>query len=53
MLECRADHFNLTGWNRFDKAKTQRGEGLFARTIVAASQQKRSVRLPDDIAATG
>jgi hypothetical protein len=25
MLECRADHFNLTGWTSFDKAKTPRG----------------------------
>jgi hypothetical protein len=44
MLECRADHFNLTGWNPFDKAKTPRAEELFARTIVAASQQRQSLR---------
>jgi hypothetical protein len=44
ILKCRADHFNLTGRNPFDKAKTPRAEEPFARTIVAASQQRQSMR---------
>jgi hypothetical protein len=42
MLECRSDHFNLAGWNPFDKMKTPLAEEPFVRIIVAASQQNQS-----------